>query len=71
MFRVDDEEGQDFKDIIMMMTNLKIYIQQSVKNQEMIENVITSFITDRSEKSALHFKDINMHEVYRIQPVLG
>ena len=56
----------DFEEILKIMTNLRIYIESTIHNRDMIDSVICSYIIERRERTEFMFRDINLHQEYRI-----
>ena len=53
------------------MTNLKMYIEHLCKTHEKIDCSITSYLKQKADSDTLVFKDNNLNEDYRINPILG
>ena len=67
----DNDEMKEFKTIVTIMTNLKIYIEKICKERERIEPLITTYLKNMSESDHLSFKDTSLHAEYRVMPIFG
>ena len=61
---------REFKSAITMMTNLKMYIEATIKLKEKIDTSITEYLTNAHNQDAIIFTDIYLNAEHRITPIL-
>lgn len=74
----DDEDMADFKKQVTIMINIKIFIQDSIKQREHIDSSLTGFLTRTGdeidffdEQGSIVFKDCHLHAEHRMKPLLA
>ena len=67
----DNEVMKDFRNQVIIMTNLKIYIQQLCKERERIDCSITAYLKQKLDSDSLVFRDNSLNADYRMQPILS
>ena len=67
----DNAAMKEFKMIVTIMTNLKMYIERICKERERIEPLITTYLKKLEEAEQIVFKDTSLHAEYRIMPILA
>ena len=61
---------REFKAAITMMTNLKMYIETTIRLKEKIDPSITEYLTIALNQDSILFKDIDLNAEHRITPIL-
>ena len=69
----DNEVMQEFKQAITMMTNMKMYIEATIKLKEKIDTSISDYITNAhaQDSDTVHIKDLFLNADHTVNPILS
>ena len=67
----DNAAMKEFKTIVTIMTNLKMYIERICRERERIEPLITTYLKKITDTDTILFKDTSLHAEYRIMPIIA
>ena len=69
----ENEVMQEFKQAITMMTNMKMYIEATIKLKEKIDTSISDYITNIRQQNSdtIHIKDLFLNAEHRVTPILS
>ena len=63
---------RDFRTQVVIMTNLKIYIDSVCKQRDRIDTIVTSYMKEMtSDCDTIEFRDNSLNAAYRIDPILN